>query len=51
MTDDVDDTSLGWDDEDEVTEEEIKEVEKSAAVDLMHEAKAGHVPELTTKKV
>ncbi|KAK3707091.1 hypothetical protein QZH41_004162 [Actinostola sp. cb2023] len=39
----------GWDDEMEVTEEELEEVDKSAAVELMHEAKAGHVPELTAR--
>ncbi|XP_031567041.1 rab3 GTPase-activating protein catalytic subunit-like [Actinia tenebrosa] len=37
----------GWEEEElELTEEELEEEEREAAVDLMNEAKAGHVPEL-----
>ncbi|XP_048577238.1 rab3 GTPase-activating protein catalytic subunit isoform X2 [Nematostella vectensis] len=40
----------GWaDDELEVTEEELLNIEKTAAAELMSEAKAGHVPELHSR--
>lgn len=47
MTESIED---GWDDETEVIEEDLEEVKQSAAAELMHEVKAGHVPELVAKR-
>lgn len=49
FTDNMVDSGDGWGDDIDVTDEDLKEVEKSAAAELMHQVKVGHVPELVPK--